>query len=289
MVFVDLLAGTAAGVAISLVGHPFDTMKVLLQTSSRYSGMGDAARTIVAENGLFGFYQGVAAPLVGNGIYNAVQFAAYSRIRDMLTDNGANDSLNRVGIAAGITGAIVAGVEGPQDLFKSQMQAQMSQAQAAGGAPKYKGTGDCVRVVLKERGLMGVTQGLGATIARNTVGVSAYFYFYEAARRFQAGDKSVDTLAAWQVLAAGGIGGLGYWTLAYPLDIIKSAIQVSDLDPAKRKYKGFMQTATQLWAEGGVKRYTAGLTPCLIRSVPANAAGFYTYEVIKKAFDKKAE
>lgn len=204
--FIDLLAGTAAGVAISLVGHPFDTVKVLLQTSTRYSGMMEAGKTIVKENGWLGFYQGVAAPLVGNGLYNAVQFAFFSRIRDALTDNGRNDTLARVGIAAGITGGIVAGVEGPQDLFKSQMQAQMSSA--APGAPlKYKSTGDCVRVVIKERGLMGVTQGLGATIARNTVGVAAYFYFYEAARRWQAGDKPVSSLAAWQVLAAGGAGG----------------------------------------------------------------------------------
>lgn len=96
-----------------------------------------------------------------------------------------------------------------------------------------------------------------------------------------AGDKPVSSLAAWQVLVAGGAGGLGYWTLSYPLDIIKSAIQTDSIYPEKRRYHGVIDTAKRLWAEGGVKRYTAGLTPCLIRSVPANAAGFAAYETVK--------
>jgi solute carrier family 25 carnitine/acylcarnitine transporter 20/29 len=78
---------------------------------------------------------------------------------------------------------------------------------------------------------------------------------------------------------------LGYWTLAYPLDIIKSAIQTDAINPAERKYKGWADAARQLWREGGVKRYTAGLTPCLARSFPANAAGFAAYEAVKKAME----
>lgn len=44
-----------------------------------------------------------------------------------------------------------------------------------------------------------------------------------------------------------------------------------------------MDAASKLWAEGGVKRYTAGLAPCLVRSFPANAAGFAVYEAVKAA------
>lgn len=73
--------------------------------------------------------------------------------------------------------------------------------------PKFTGTFDCAKTIIRERGLAGVTQGLQATIARNFVGVCAYFYFYEAMRMFQAGDKPVTSLNGWQVLLAGGIGG----------------------------------------------------------------------------------
>lgn len=44
----DVVAGTAGGIAVVLVGHPFDTLKVLLQTQPSdkpiYNGVVDAAK-----------------------------------------------------------------------------------------------------------------------------------------------------------------------------------------------------------------------------------------------------
>ena len=79
--------------------------------------------------------------------------------------------------------------------------------------------------------------------------------------------------------AAASCCRLGYWVACYPLDIIKSAIQTDAADPAQRRYRGgVLATGRQLFAEGGAKRFTAGLAPCLARSFPANAVGFAVYE-----------
>ena len=140
---------------------------------------------------------------------------------------------------------------------------------------------------MREGGVRAFGQGLSATIARNIVGVAAYFYAYEGVRRVLASrggvKRSVDDLAAWETLLAGGSGGVAYWVLAYPGDIIKSAMQTDSIYPAQRKYRSVPQTASLLWAEGGAARFTAGIVPCLLRSFPANAAGFLCYEVTKKA------
>lgn len=218
-------------------GHPFDTMKVLMQTNpSGYKGMGDAARQIVARKGLKGLYEGVASPLIGMGIFNAVQFAVFAASKRVITNDGKDVTLNRIAAAAGFTGIFVAFVEGPQDLFKSQMQSQM---QAPAGTPlKYASTMDCCKTILRERGASGPFQGIGATIARNIVGVTMYFYVYEAARLGMAGDKPVSSLPPLAVMLAGGLGGVGYWTFCYPLDIIKTALQTDAINPAERKYKG---------------------------------------------------
>ena len=69
MVVADLVAGTFAGFGICAVGHPFDTLKVLLQTQpEKYRGMGDAFRQTVKAYGFGGLYRGVASPLVGMGM-----------------------------------------------------------------------------------------------------------------------------------------------------------------------------------------------------------------------------
>ena len=183
---------------IRCAGHPFDTLKVLMQMQpDKYKSMGDAFKETVSKHGLAGLYKGVGAPLVGNGFYNAVQFAIFSKAKAFFTNNGTTNEPYRIAGAGAFTGIFVALVEGPQDLFKSQIQAQMVTKQpaaaavvegaaaaatataTAAAAPKYSGVADCAKKIIAERGLAGATQGLSATICRNIVGVSAYFYFYE--------------------------------------------------------------------------------------------------------------
>jgi solute carrier family 25 carnitine/acylcarnitine transporter 20/29 len=235
MVLSDLIAGTFAGFGICAVGHPFDTLKVLLQTQpENYKGMGDAFRQTVKAYGFGGLYRGVASPLVGMGIFNAVQFAVFGWAKALVTDNGAAVTPGRIAAAAAGTGIVVAFVESPQDLFKCQMQ---SAGVDLNGKPRYASTADCVRTIVRERGYAGTMQGVGATIARNLVGVTAYFYFYEVARLYMAGGAPVSSLSPLQVMLAGGLGGVGYWVLCYPFDIVKSAVQCDSIHPESRKYK----------------------------------------------------
>lgn len=183
----------------------------------KYRGVGDALRETLARHGPMGLYKGVGAPLVGNGFYNAVQFAIFGSAKKFVTGDGAHKEPWRVAAAGAFTGVFVALVEGPQDLFKSQIQATMvTKAGAAGAAegcgaarpPKYAGVADCARQIMAQRGLAGATQGLTATVARNVVGVSAYFYFYEVVRSALAGTtRRVEDLSALEVLTAGFSGG----------------------------------------------------------------------------------
>lgn len=64
----DTAAGGVGGVCAVVVGHPFDLVKVRLQTAERgvYSSAMDVVRKSIARDGLRrGLYAGVSAPLVG--------------------------------------------------------------------------------------------------------------------------------------------------------------------------------------------------------------------------------
>ncbi len=163
-----------------------------------------------------------------------MQFAVFGWAKAVATDNGAAVTPGRIAAAAAGTGLVVAFVESPQDLFKCQMQ---SAGVDLNGKPRYTSTTDCVRTIMRERGLAGTLQGLGATMARNLVGVTAYFYFYEVARLYMAAGAPVSSLSPLQVMLAGGLGGVGYWVLCYPFDIVKTAVQCDSIHPASRKYK----------------------------------------------------
>jgi solute carrier family 25 carnitine/acylcarnitine transporter 20/29 len=61
--FKNLVAGTTAGLAGCLVGHPFDTLKVRLQTQPVdkpvYRGLVDCFMKTMKWEGFGGLYQGV--------------------------------------------------------------------------------------------------------------------------------------------------------------------------------------------------------------------------------------
>jgi solute carrier family 25 carnitine/acylcarnitine transporter 20/29 len=64
----SLVAGGFGGVCAVIVGHPFDLVKVRLQTAEKglYTGAIDVVRKSIAQDGLRrGLYAGVSAPLVG--------------------------------------------------------------------------------------------------------------------------------------------------------------------------------------------------------------------------------
>lgn len=76
---VDYIAGVCSGIAVVLVGHPFDTTKTRMQTSpvGIYSNTADCIRKTYAEEGMRGFYAGIGSPLVGQMIFRASIFSAY--------------------------------------------------------------------------------------------------------------------------------------------------------------------------------------------------------------------
>ena len=84
---------------------------------------------------------------------------------------------------------------------------------------------------------------------------------------------------------AGGFGGFLYWSLFYPVDVIKSAMMTDAINKSDRKYKGFMDAASQLYKQGGVKRLYAGLVPCLLRASPANAGMLFVVDKVKQILD----
>lgn len=84
--------GTAAGAAQLLVGHPFDTTKVMMQLQPGVSAM-QAVRTTVAAQGPLGMYKGMMAPLATVAAFNAVLFGARGVAERVLSPDGERAGL----------------------------------------------------------------------------------------------------------------------------------------------------------------------------------------------------
>ena len=69
-------------------------------------------------------------------------------------------------------------------------------------------------------------------------------------------------------MASGGLGGFFYWSLFYPVDVIKSAMMTDRIDRRSANTRGgFLDAGGQLIKQGGIKRLYAGLSAVLTQSV----------------------
>eukprot|EP00547_Thalassionema_nitzschioides_P014160 CAMPEP_0194249360 /NCGR_PEP_ID=MMETSP0158-20130606/20291_1 /TAXON_ID=33649 /ORGANISM="Thalassionema nitzschioides, Strain L26-B" /LENGTH=336 /DNA_ID=CAMNT_0038985861 /DNA_START=45 /DNA_END=1055 /DNA_ORIENTATION=+ len=279
----NLIAGTAGGWSQTIVGHPFDTIKVRMQTA-----VGGANASLLEclqstmKNGVHDFYLGIASPLLGQGLMNALQYATYGNMK-ILCGGCDRDTIvlppERYLIVGALTGAVISTVDGPVDLFKIKLQVQGQTG------TNYKGVIDAMKQIYGTFGIRGVYQGFGATLMRNIPCNGLYFATYEYVRQYfvEKDDVShISDLSPSRLLAAGGAAGFAYWSILYPVETVKSAMQGDASDPAKRRYRNWIDCGRKVYQQNGYQAFWRGWLPCVIRSVPANAACFYAYETTRQ-------
>ncbi|PRP87491.1 mitochondrial substrate carrier family protein [Planoprotostelium fungivorum] len=272
----DVIAGCFGGVAQCLTGHPLDTIKVRLQTQSQthpqYKGMVDCFNITVKQDGFAGLYKGVQSPLIGLSFFNAVQFMAYGRIKKLIksfdVDQQADLTIKQYIVAGSLVGGVISFIECPIDFLKSQLQVPGSQ---------YKGLVDVSRQIASSRGVFpGWFQGLTATLIRDVPANAAYFGVYELVKgELRSEGESLQSMPAWKFLVSGGVGGMAYWTFTFPLDVIKSSIQTDKTIPQERKYKNYVDCATQIYRQQGTKGFFRGFTPCIVRQGLPGKCGLF--------------
>nr|XP_043606155.1 mitochondrial carnitine/acylcarnitine carrier-like protein [Erigeron canadensis]XP_043606156.1 mitochondrial carnitine/acylcarnitine carrier-like protein [Erigeron canadensis]XP_043606157.1 mitochondrial carnitine/acylcarnitine carrier-like protein [Erigeron canadensis] len=294
----DLAAGTVGGVAQLVVGHPFDTIKVKLQSQPtpvpgqlpKYSGAIDAVKKTLAAEGAAGLYKGMGAPLATVAAFNALLFSVRGQMETVLRSApGAPLTVYQQVIAGAGAGVAVSFLATPTELIKCRLQAQgaSSGAVAEAGATvaaavKYGGPMDVAKQVLRsEGGIRGLYKGLMPTFAREIPGNATMFGVYEALKQYIAGGTDTSGLSQGTLMMAGGLAGGAFWVSVYPTDVVKSVIQIDDFK--NPKYSGSIDAFKKILKSEGIGGLYKGFGPAMARSIPANAACFLAYEVTRSS------
>ncbi|OMJ10809.1 Mitochondrial substrate carrier family protein S [Smittium culicis] len=289
---VEFFAGTMGGWAQVFSGHPFDTIKVRLQTNSSYSGAMQCLTQTLKNEGISGLYRGVASPLAGIGFCNAVLFTANNEFRNLMLSvrrNGTTvtrvEHLSTVdmAVAGGLAGSVMALLNCPVELLKVKLQTQDQTLKVK----QYNGVFDCLVKTFKTSGVNGLYRGFTITLLRDVPSYGAYFGAYELFKHTLAKlNNNVDANgnvkgSVTDMFLAGGFAGIAAWLVCYPQDIIKSRMQMDN------KLSNLSAAIAQLNKEArtnGIKVYFRGFAPTIARAFPANAATFLAYEYAKSLF-----
>jgi hypothetical protein len=225
-------AGAAAAGAATVVFHPADTVKTVLQHSARGAAADGAASTARAL-GVAGLYRGVLPAAFSMAPACAVRMGTYESVKGpLLRSDSALPPSARVALASGISVVASALVRSPLDMVKTQMQA------AAGGSTGTSALG-LLGEAWRDAGLAGVYRGVGLALMRDVPFFSINLALYEQLkatalrRRRRRGSRASSTptvgdeLSGGEVLLVGAVaqGVAGFCT--NPIDVLKTRVQTS--------------------------------------------------------------
>lgn len=275
-VYKDLFGGTVGGIAQVLVGQPFDTVKVRLQSAPEgtYKGAGDVIRQLMANEGPKAFYKGTLTPLVGVGACVSVQFSVNEFMKRHFDRQLHAPLLLAQFFACGAVAGFANGfLASPIEHIRIRLQTQ------TGASAQFHGPVDCFRKVAASSGVRGVFKGLGPTLARELVGLGIYFATYEAliARETRRLGVQRSDVQPWKLCAFGGLSGYALWLAIYPVDVVKSKLQTDSL--SRPAYRSSMDVVSDVFRRTGVKGFYKGFVPTILRAAPANGATFAAFEV----------
>jgi len=277
------VAGCAGGMAQVIAGQPFDMIKVRLQaTQNAYKSVFDClTRIIKYEGGPFALWKGSLSPLLSVGAAVALQFGVNERTRNFVKEYTGSSQLKlshyfACGVTAGLTNSVISI---PTEHSRIRMQIQPKNAQSI-----YTSSIDCGKKILNEYGWKGLYKGGVPTMLREGTAFGLYFSFYEwmISQMLTPGENRAQ-LNMSSVALAGSLTGLFVWIATYPIDIIKTRIQVDNfLNP---EYKGSFDCLKKSVKSHGLSGLYKGFTPCALRAMPANGATFIAYETTMQLMD----
>ncbi|XP_012583225.1 PREDICTED: mitochondrial ornithine transporter 2-like [Condylura cristata] len=282
---IDLTAGALGGIVCVLTGQPFDTMKVKMQTFPRlYKGLMDCFLKTYSHVGVRGFYKGTCPALAAYIAENSVLFMCYGFCQQFVKglvglDKQAKLSDLQIATAGSFASAFASLTLCPTELVKCRLQA-MREMEMSGKIAKSQNTvWSVVKSILRNDGPKGFYRGLSSTLLQEVPGYFCFFGGYEMSRSFFASGRSKDELGPAHLMLSGGIAGICLWLVVFPVDCVKSRIQVLSMSG---KQAGFTGTLLSIAKTEGIAVLYSGLSATMIRAIPANGSLILAYEYSRR-------
>lgn len=274
----DYFCGVISGIGKVVVGYPFDTVKARVQTG-RFPSSISAVTGTLRHEGVLAFYQGVSMPAMTVCFVGGIMFYVNAAIRHALQPDPTVPLTYGEMLAAGSGAGLAVGlVLTPMEVIKVRLQ--VSNRQTGGHSS--------VRDVVRTMRIRDYGAGFVPTVIREVCTFGLFFPVNEyckatikAKRDEWLGESS--HMQLWIRVLAAGMGGIVGWLPCYPVDAIKSRMQVVP----QGTYRTWVHCGIHIYRTEGAVALYRGLPMCLLRAFPAYAAQFLLYEQARDLLRKK--
>lgn len=277
----QVACGALGGTMCTMVGHPFDLMKVRLQTQRivkgqppPYKGLIDVVGKTFRRDGFRGFFRGYLPVAMSSSPITASRFAGYEVGKQLATtiwglEGTSKRETKHIMFAGAIASTPLMIIQAPLDRAKCLLQVQ-GQKKGTARVQKVDGLMDCIKRVYHTGGIRSVYRGQVVSCLRTCPGTVLYMTTNEKMKEWiiPAGEKP----KVWQLAFSGGCAGAALWGVTLPFDTLKSVIQTAPPGTDTR----LATVAGKLMRTGGVAALYRGGVTVIIRSFPVNAVCFST-------------
>jgi len=239
---------------------------------------------ILRDEGVRGLYRGLTPTLFALLPNWAVYFTTYERLKVAIASRVRPEWATSPGVhmaAAAGAGAATMLITNPLWVVKTRLQTQtMGIKMGVGRNPTaYKGTADALIRIAREEGISGLYSGLGPSIL-GVMHVVIQFPLYESLKQQLAARRSdtTDRLDMWELIVASATSKMVASTATYPHEVVRSRMHVSGTGA----FNGLSRMCQQILKEDGVRGFYHGCLTNLLRTTPAAAVTFTSFEIINR-------
>lgn len=310
---INAVSGAIAGALTATIVCPLDVLKTQLQVSRscevpRRNVLGGLS-SIAANEGVKGLYRGLGPTLLALLPNWAVYFTVYDKLKSvMMAPAAASFAAGVAGragssqaappqagalvhmAAAGGAGITTLAITNPLWVVKTRMQTQymsivLGEQRLIQRAP-YRSTLNALYRLATEEGVRGLYSGLAPSLF-GVFHVVIQFPLYERCKQLVAEQQgtSPDTLAAQELVACSAFAKMVASTITYPHEVVRSYMHVSGSGPLN----GFSEVCSIIMREDGARGFYRGCATNLLRTTPAAAVTFTSFELLKRGLTQLAE
>ncbi|KAK7264621.1 hypothetical protein RJT34_32230 [Clitoria ternatea] len=307
---IDSWAGAISGGISRTVTSPLDVIKIRFQVQleptsswallrkdlaaaagapSKYTGMLQASKDILREEGVQGFWRGNVPALLMVMPYTAIQFTVLHRLKTLAS--GSSKTESHIGLSpylSYVSGALAgcAATVGsyPFDLLRTILASQ--------GEPKVYPTMRSAFVdIVHTRGFQGMYAGLSPTLVEIIPYAGLQFGTYDTFKRWAMAWNSKTSaegnLSSFQLFMCGLAAGTCAKLVCHPLDVVKKRFQIEGLQRHPRygarverhAYRNMLDAMQRILRLEGWAGLYKGIIPSTVKAAPAGAVTFVAYEL----------
>ncbi|XP_055354479.1 mitochondrial dicarboxylate carrier-like [Paramacrobiotus metropolitanus] len=276
--------GGLASAMAACFTHPFDLVKVQLQTAS-HSATGTAVpevkmsiisltKNIVQNQGFLALYNGISASLLRQLTYSTARFGIYQALKPR--DPTEHVSFLAKCLYAGTAGGVGGFVGAPADLINVRMQNDSKVLVEQ--RRNYKHAVDGLVRVSREEGVTRLWRGSSMVVVRAVFMTIGQLSFYDQFKQMLLVTGWFSDTVPTHLLAS-SMAGAAATTITLPVDVLKTRMQ----NAAAGQYRNLLH-CVQETAKAGPLGFFKGYIPAFVRIGPQTVLTFVFLEQLRQRF-----